>query len=226
MEWYYPTKFKDSPVDSRSMEDMRVERLFPSEAMTDISYLAQYYCLSAVTLGTNTLIQIPINTDEAYAMVMTEIAPHFKDIRIISHSGQVTQINMIYIQEASETLLKQVIAEREVNSIAYDMFGQQFRYSDLPREIKITGWFSVDLSQIEKLVLDDNQQKLARFLKESDMTDGDSFGVYVSDWSLNDWMKQRAALRFLSTFCTEIQFAVNEQHRVTELRCFLEQRSA
>ncbi|GAA4856207.1 hypothetical protein GCM10023310_39200 [Paenibacillus vulneris] len=220
MEWFYQDILIDTPVTERNIEEMDISRISLMESVDRISYIAQYYCLSALFTGNRTLIQIPVYSNEHYHIIMNEIASNFKDIRIVSYSKKVTEVNLMSIKESTTEIIKKLIVDRNINQIAYDMYGSNITTDSSPREPHKLNWFSTHIHMISKLEMDENQSKLAKFLQESHLVNGDSFGVYVNGWAFNDSLKDRLAFRFLCSFCREIQFAVDKDNNVIELRCF------
>ncbi|WP_248925365.1 hypothetical protein [Paenibacillus hamazuiensis] len=220
MTWYYPAGLLDTPVAPGNISEMEINKVSSTEAVNDISYIAQYYCFSALAAGKHAFIQIPVHSNENCDIIMKQIAPHFNDIRIITYAKKVTEINLMSIKESTAAIVSKSIAEHNFNQIAYEMFGDKFSDDDAPPKPRTLNWFSVHLDQITKLDMDINQESLARFPQQSHLVKGDSFGVYVNEWIFEDAIKDKLAIRFLASFCKSLQFAVDANNKVTELRCF------
>ncbi|MGG1616689.1 hypothetical protein ACIFQM_24325 [Paenibacillus sp. NRS-1782] len=218
MNWYNEASRIDTLVTLRNIEEMDINRIAFTESINDISFVAQYYCLSALSMGKNAFLQIPIHSNECYEVVMSQIVPHFNDVRIITYSKIVTEVNLMSIKESTVNIINSI--DNDINPVAYDMFGDHFNDNNLPIEISNLNWFTVDLEKINRLDADTKLANFAIFLQKTHLVNGDSFAVHVNDWAFNETLKDRLALRFLGTLCQKIQFAVDKYNKVVEVRCF------
>ncbi|MNW28062.1 hypothetical protein D3C74_48730 [compost metagenome] len=220
MNWYNGASQIDTFVTLRNIEEMDINRISLTESINEISFVAQYYCLSALTMGKNAFLQIPIHSNECYDVVMRQIVPHFNDVRIITYSKIVTEVNLMSIKESTVNIINRLVIDNDINPVVYEMFGDHFNDNNLPKEISNLSWFTVDLEKINRLDADTKLTNFAIFLQKTHLVNGYSFAVHVSEWVFNETLKDRLALRFLCTLCKEIQFAVDNYNKVVEVRCF------
>ncbi|MCP1133338.1 hypothetical protein NKT34_08555 [Paenibacillus polysaccharolyticus] len=220
MNWCTKDIQKHTFVELRDNEELSIDRIHSTSTLDEISFISQYYCLKSLSMGKHAFLQIPIHDTECYETVMGQIVPHFSDVRIVKYSNEITEVNLMSIKESTVNMINILIANNNINPVAYDMFGDNYNNSDLPKEMFNLDWYTIDLQKINRLNMDEKLLDFSVFLQKTHLVNGDSFAVQVNDWSFNDTLKDRIAFRFLCTLSQTVQLGVDKNNKVIDVRSF------
>ncbi|AIQ12805.1 hypothetical protein [Paenibacillus durus] len=178
-------------------KDFRFEKIVTESTPGDITSLAQFFMAGSIWLNDNFQIGIPVHDEEVLKLVVSEVAPHFKEVKQCMAQGEVNVIYMKNVKPGSKMLFAS--AKNGVLPVMADLY----RHRDL------SNWYIGRKRNVLHYTVNGNALQsysipgtsaLRTVLEKAFWGRDEPYVLLPTGWIFDDSLRDSAALRFFAGF--------------------------
>jgi hypothetical protein len=87
-------------------KSFRIEKMQLETITTSITELGQLFTAASFLLSDNTMVQLPARDLIARNLIISEIAPHFKEVKVMLIDNKIEVVMMQYLKDTSRQILQ------------------------------------------------------------------------------------------------------------------------
>ncbi|QWU13615.1 hypothetical protein SAMN04487895_103292 [Paenibacillus sophorae] len=178
-------------------KDFRFEKIVTENTPDGITSLAQFFMVGSIWLADNYRIGIPVQDEDVLKLVMSEVAPHFIDVKQCVALGSVKEIYMQNVKPGSRMLF--AMAKNGVLPVMGDLYRHHDlseRYIGRKRNVL---HYTVNGSALQPYPIPD-ASALRTVLQKAYFDRNEPYVLLPTGWTFDDSLRDSAALRFFAGF--------------------------
>jgi hypothetical protein len=184
---------------------LEIKRMGSQSDTHDMSDVCQLFTAYSVIIGSDALSQLPTPSEIALNLIVTEISPHYTDVKEVYKNGVLRSINVRGLKPHS----RKIIEEKLIKGI-YPVVTDLYRNNNLnlatgKRNVK---YFSVRNEVMSPLNTQETE-KLNYFFQNTFFADSGSVLLAPTGWVLEDKLKDSLTLRTFTVFAHSLILVVD-----------------
>lgn len=202
-------------IQEMQLKPYRIERI-ELASVDKISELAILFVAGCVWGSESTMVSLPTRNDCSRTKILEEVAPHFRDIKLVWQDNRIDKINMQHMKEES----KQLFLNNDVEMIEI--------VRDLYRTVDVTNpmhsprrpiqHYHIDEAAIETLQVN-HTDSLKKYICREYMHENEELVFLPSGWVLSDALKESLFLRFIVGCVPTVHLLVDQDSKVIAIEC-------
>lgn len=174
-------------------KQFKLNKITFDQSPSTISDLALFYLAGSVILDERMLVALYAKSEMAQKMILENIAPHFKDVKVVYVENEIEVINMQYVKSESVALFNNNSSELMV--VIKDLY----RTTDMsvwkPEKKREISYYAVEKEQLDKqslLVF----QELQSFITEAYLDKNESLVFIPTGWDFEENLRGSSFLSY------------------------------
>ncbi|SMQ80931.1 hypothetical protein SAMN05444673_4045 [Bacillus sp. OV166] len=186
--------------------ELNIKRLDSTVELNEVSPVCQFFASFDLILGEDSLTTLPTPNDNALETILSEVVPHYSDVKQIFIDGKLKEINVMCLKKESKKMLKDLLSNG-IYPVVPDLYRtKNLNLATKPRKLK---YYLVSQESINPVHIKETE-KIREFLMSSFFTDSGSILLQPTGWKLDDNLKESVTIRAFSTFAKQIILVVDD----------------
>jgi hypothetical protein len=198
----------DEPKQTLTIEngDFEIEYLPKQISLPNMNEVCQLLAAFHVIINNETLTIIPIKNKKTLDLVLTEITPHYSEVRKIIINNKVEEINLKDLKDESKKIFEKLSSDG-IYPVIPDLYRDN-KISRIRGSQSNIKFFSLVYEKITPLNIE-GTVIVEKFFKDSFFAKDNFVSLTPTGWYLTNELKNSVTLRSFCTFATQIVLTVD-----------------
>lgn len=187
----------------------KIEKLDAKESIYNMTVFAQFLNASSVLLPGNTSVQLEIENDEIYNLILKELVPHYEKVKVVLIDNRINTILMEQLKNDSVEIFRSMEQSGELSPLIMDFYRSSERNLLGPHKMRrICRYFIVLLDKLEPMNLT-GTDSLRKWIEDGYKQPNERLAFSPTGWVLEDELQKSVSLRFFASFCPSLLLVVD-----------------
>ncbi|MFS0555106.1 hypothetical protein [Brevibacillus sp. 179-C9.3 HS] len=205
-EWVEEVEEPQITCDNVSGE-LKIRRVESTLEPHEMSEVCQLFAAYSVITGMDAMSQFPTPNEVAKNLILTEIVPHYTDVKEIYYDGVLQRINVHGIEPSSRKIIQDKLFQG-IYPVVTDLYrSKNLNLATSTREVK---YYRVRKEAIRPLYTRETE-KVGYFFQHTFFAESGSVFLAPTGWTFENELRESFAIRTFCVFARSLILVVDTQ---------------